>query len=122
MPHTGNLQYVHHLVGGEVAAFAIRVRFFQCQGYDPATALSSGAIASTASWVAKGLLFLGAVGFAAASFHPPTSSSGHQTAIWIVVGVVLAAGIAASAVAARSERTSSAMGDADPAMAPQDTG
>ena len=71
---------------------------------------------------APGLLFLAAVGFAAASFHPPTSSSGHQTAIWIVVGVVLAAGIAASAVAARSERTSSAMGDADPAMAPEDTG
>jgi len=82
------------LVGGEVAAFAVRVRFFQRQGYDPATALSSGAIASTASWVAKGLLFIAAIGFAAGNFHPPTSSGDKQTAIWIIVGVVFAAGIA----------------------------
>jgi tRNA A-37 threonylcarbamoyl transferase component Bud32 len=86
------------LVGGEVAAFAVRVRFFQRQGYDPATALSSGAIASTASWIAKGLLFLAAIGFAAGNFHPPTSSGGHQTAIWIIIGVVLAAGIAATLI------------------------
>jgi uncharacterized protein (TIRG00374 family) len=86
------------LVGGEVAAFAVRVRFFQRQGYDPATALSSGAIASTASWIAKGLLFLVAIGFAAGSFHAPTSSGGHQTAIWIILGVVLAAGIAAALI------------------------
>jgi uncharacterized membrane protein YbhN (UPF0104 family) len=86
------------LAGGEVAAFAVRVRFFQRQGYDPATALSSGAIASTASWVARGLLFVTAIGFAAGSFHPPASSSGHQTAIWIIIGVVLAAGIAAALV------------------------
>jgi glycosyltransferase 2 family protein len=86
------------LIGGEVAAFAVRVRFFQRQGYDPATALSSGAIASTASWIAKGLLFLAAIGFAAGNFHPPTSSGGHQTAIWIIIGVVLAAGIAATLI------------------------
>jgi glycosyltransferase 2 family protein len=86
------------LVGGEVAAFAVRVRFFQRQGYEPETALSSGAIASTASWVAKSLLFLAAIGFAAGNFHAPTSPGGHQTAIWIVVGVVLAAGIAAALI------------------------
>jgi uncharacterized membrane protein YbhN (UPF0104 family) len=86
------------LVGGDVAVFAVRVRFFQRQGYDPATALSSGAIASTASWVAKGLLFLAAIGFAAGSFHAPTSSGGHQTAIWSIVGVALAAGIAATLI------------------------
>ncbi len=86
------------LVGGDVAVFAVRVRFFQRQGYDPATALSSGAIASTASWVAKGVLFLAAIGFAAGSFHAPTSSGGHQTAIWIIVGVALAAGIAATLI------------------------
>jgi uncharacterized protein (TIRG00374 family) len=86
------------LVGGDVAVFAVRVRFFQRQGYDPTTALSSGAIASTASWVAKGLLFLAAIGFAAESFHAPTNSSGHQTAIWIIVGVALAAGIAATLI------------------------
>jgi uncharacterized membrane protein YbhN (UPF0104 family) len=58
------------LAGGDVAAFAVRVRFFQRQGYDPATALSSGAIASTASWVAKGLLFVAAIGFAAGTSIP----------------------------------------------------
>ena len=86
------------LVGGDVAVFAVRVRFFQRQGYDSATALSSGAIASAASWIAKGVLFLAAIGFAAGEFHAPTSSGGHQTTIWIVVGVVLAAGIAAALI------------------------
>ena len=86
------------LVGGDVAVFAVRVRFFQRQGYDSATALSSGAIASTASWIAKGLLFLASIGFAAGTFKAPASSGGHQTAIWIVVGVVLAAGISAAMV------------------------
>ena len=38
------------LVGGNTAVFAVRVRFFQRQGYDPDAAVSSGAIASTASW------------------------------------------------------------------------
>jgi uncharacterized membrane protein YbhN (UPF0104 family)/tRNA A-37 threonylcarbamoyl transferase component Bud32 len=82
------------LVGGDVAVFALRVRFFQRNGYDAAAALSSGAIASTASWTAKILLFLVSIGFAAGDFHPPENSGGHQTAIWIVVGVILAAGIA----------------------------
>ena len=86
------------LAGGDVAAFAVRVRFFQRQGYDPAAALSSGAIASTASWVAKGLLFLVAIGFAAGDFHAPESSGGHQTTIWIIIAVVLAAGIAATVI------------------------
>ena len=86
------------LVGGDVAVFAVRVRFFQRQGYDSATALSSGAIASAASWIAKGVLFLAAIGFAAGEFHAPTSSGGHQTTVWIVVGVVLAAGIAAALI------------------------
>ena len=86
------------LAGGDVAVFAVRVRFFQRQGYDPAAALSSGAIESTASWVMKGLLFLAAIGFAAGSFHVPGGSDSHQTAIWIVVGVLLAAGIAATLV------------------------
>jgi uncharacterized protein (TIRG00374 family) len=86
------------LAGGDVAAFTVRVRFFQRQGYDPATALSSGAIASTASWVAKGLLFIAAIGFAAGDFHLPESSGGHQTAIWIIIGVLLAAGVAATLI------------------------
>ena len=81
------------LVGGDVAVFAVRVRFFQRNGYDATVAVSSGAIASTASWTAKTLLFLVSIGFAAGSFHVPTNSGGHQAVIWIVIGVVLAAGI-----------------------------
>ena len=82
------------LAGGDVAVFALRVRFFQRNGYDAAAAVSSGAIASTASWAAKGLLFLVSIGFAAGDFHVPANSGGHQTVIWIVIGVILAAGIA----------------------------
>jgi uncharacterized protein (TIRG00374 family) len=86
------------LVGGDVAVFAVRVRFFQRQGSDAAAAVSSGAIASTSSWTAKTLLFLISIPFAAGTFHAPTSSGGSQEAVWIVVGVVLAAGIAIAVV------------------------
>ena len=83
------------LVGGDVAVFAVRVRFFQRQGYDAAVAVSAGAIATTASWTVKGLLFLIALPFAAGSFHAPPGSGGHQAAVWIILAVILAAGVAA---------------------------
>jgi glycosyltransferase 2 family protein len=86
------------LVAGDVGVFAVRVRFFQRQGYDAETAISSGTIATAGSWLAKGLLFLIALGFAAGDFHPPQSANGDQTTIWVVVGVVLAAGIAVALV------------------------
>ena len=86
------------LVGGDTAVFAVRVRFFQRQGYDATVAVSSGAIATTASWTAKGLLFLIAIPFAAGNFEAPSSSGDRQTAIWIVLAVVLAAGIAIAVV------------------------
>ncbi len=83
------------LVGGDVAVFAVRVRFFQRQGYDAATALSSGAIATTAGWLAKGLLLAVSLIFAAGSFHVPEASGDRQTAVWIIIAVVVAAGVAA---------------------------
>lgn len=87
------------LVGGDVAVFAIRVRFFQRQGYDAAAAVSSGAIASTASWVVKFLLFLVALPFAAGTFQAPSGSGGgHQAVVWIILGVTIAAGIAAALI------------------------
>jgi glycosyltransferase 2 family protein len=86
------------LAGGDVAVFAVRVRFFQRQGSDAAAAVSSGAIASTSSWTAKTLLFLISIPFAAGTFHASASSGGHQKAVWIVVGVVLAAGVAVAVV------------------------
>lgn len=87
------------LVGGDAAVFGVRVRFFQRQGYDTAAAISSGAIAGTASWVVKGVLFLLSIGFAAGDFHAPAShGSSHQTAVWVIIGVVLAAAILAAVV------------------------
>ena len=87
------------LVGGGVAVFAVRVRFFQRQRYDAAAAVSAGAIATTASWTVKGLLFLIALPFAAGSFHAPSSSGGHQAAVWVILVVILVAGIAAALIA-----------------------
>ena len=81
------------LVGGNVAVFALRVRFFQRQGYDAAAAVSSGAIVSTASWIAEALLFLAAIGFCAGNFHVPSDSGGNQGIVWIVIAVILAAGV-----------------------------
>jgi hypothetical protein len=79
--------------------FAIRVRFFQRQGYGAAAAVSSGAIASTASWIVKPLLFLVAIPFTAGTFQAPSGSGGgHQAAVWIILAVILAAGIAATLI------------------------
>jgi uncharacterized protein (TIRG00374 family) len=87
------------LVGGDVAVFALRVRFFQRQGYDAEAAVSAGAIATTASWTVKTLLFLVAIPFAAGSFHAPSGSGGDQAAVWIILAVILAVGIAATLIA-----------------------
>jgi len=87
------------LVGGDVAVFALRVRFFQRQGYEAEAAVSAGAIATTASWTVKSLLFLIAIPFAAGSFHAPSSSGGNQAAVWIILAVILAAGIAVALIA-----------------------
>jgi uncharacterized protein (TIRG00374 family) len=86
------------LVGGDAAVFAVRVRFFQRQGYDATVAVSSGAIATTASWTAKSLLFVIALPFAAGNFQAPSSSGDRQTTLWIVLAVVLAAGIAVTLI------------------------
>jgi uncharacterized protein (TIRG00374 family) len=86
------------LVGGDAAVFAVRVRFFQRQGYDATAAVSSGAIATAASWTAKSLLFVIALPFAAGNFQAPSSSGDRQTTLWIVLAVVLAAGIAVALI------------------------
>jgi glycosyltransferase 2 family protein len=87
------------LAGGNVAVFAVRVRFFQRQGYDAATAVSSGAIVSTTEWVVKALLFIIAIPFAIGTFHGLSTSGGaEQTAAWIILVVIIAAGIAAALI------------------------
>ena len=78
-------------VGGDAAVFGVRVRFFQRQGLDVPAAISSGAIAGTASWLVKGVLFVVCLPFAVGDFHKPTSSDGgsHQGIVWIILIVVL---------------------------------
>ena len=85
-------------VGGDAAVFGVRVRFFQRQGLDAPAAISSGAIAGTASWVVKGVLFLVCLPFAVGDFHKPTSSDGgsHQGIVWIILIVVLAVAVMAA--------------------------
>ena len=87
------------LVGGDVAVFALRVRFFQRQGYDAEAAVSAGAIATAASWTVKSLLFIIAIPFAAGTFHAPSGSGSNQTAVWIILAAIVAAGIAATLIA-----------------------
>jgi uncharacterized protein (TIRG00374 family) len=87
------------LAGGNVAVFAVRVRFFQRQGYDAASAVSSGAIVSTTEWVVKALLFIVAIPFAIGTFHGLSTSGGaEQTAAWIILVVILLAGIAVALI------------------------
>ena len=86
-------------VGGDAAVFGVRVRFFQRQGLDAPAAISSGAIAGTASWVVKGALFLVCLPFAVGDFHKPSSSGGgHQDLVWIVLICVLAIAVVLAVV------------------------
>lgn len=68
------------------------------QGSDATAAVSSGAIVSTAEWAVKALLFLIAIPFAAWDIHAQTTSGNNQAAIWIILAVIIAAGIAASVI------------------------
>ena len=45
------------------------------------------------------LLFIIAIPFAAGTFHAPAGSGGNQAAVWIILAVILATGIAATLIA-----------------------
>ncbi len=85
------------LAGGTAAVFATRVRFFQRQGYDPSVALSSGAIMTSSSWIAKIILFVVALPFAWGSLDlEVTPQSGDDSAlVWIILAVVVLVGLVA---------------------------
>ncbi len=85
-------------VGGNAAVFTVRVRFFQRQGLDVPSAISSGAIAGSASWVAKGVLFLVCLPFAAGDFHAPTDTGQNEGIVWIIIISVLGIAIALAVV------------------------
>ncbi len=85
------------LAGGSMAVLASRVRFFQQEGYSPTIAVSSGVLASTASWIVKGALFLIALPFALGQLHfnePSSASSGDANMVWLIVIAVVVIGLA----------------------------
>jgi uncharacterized membrane protein YbhN (UPF0104 family) len=86
------------LAGGSMAVLATRVRFFQQEGYTPTVAVSSGVLASTASWIVKGALFLIALPLSAGNLHlnTPTSdaSSDNSRLVWLIVIAVVVVGVA----------------------------
>ncbi len=87
------------LAGGSMAVLATRVRFFQQEGYTPTVAVSSGVLASTASWIVKGVLFLVALPLAIGNLHfdsSPTSdsSSSSSNLVWLIVVAVAVVGVA----------------------------
>jgi uncharacterized membrane protein YbhN (UPF0104 family) len=83
------------LAGGTAAVFATRVRFFQKQGYDASVALSSGAIMTAANWIAIVVLTVVSLPFAWGSIHLEATpqSGGDSKLVWIILAVVVAAGL-----------------------------
>jgi len=79
------------LAGGTAAVFATRVRFYQQQGYDTTTALSSGAIMAASSWIAIAVLFGVSLPFAWGSIHIDLTpeSGGNSKLVWIILAVVV---------------------------------
>jgi uncharacterized protein (TIRG00374 family) len=90
------------LAGGTAAVFATRVRFFQQQGYDATVALSSGAIMTTANWIAIAVLALISLPFAWGSLDLEiTPQSGVDAKlVWIILAVVVAVAVAAGLILA----------------------
>lgn len=89
------------LAGGSMAVLATRIRFFQQEGYTPTVAVSSGVLVSTASWIVKGAVFLIALPLALGNFHfgqPSAESGGKPHLVWLILLVVIAAGVALGAV------------------------
>src|SRR5580693_5711342 len=83
------------LAGGAPAVFATRVRFYQKQGYDATVALSSGAIMTVASWIATAVVFLVSLPFAwgSISLEATPESGGDSKLVWIILAVVVLAGV-----------------------------
>ena len=90
-----------NLAGGEAAALATNIRFFQQQGYDTTVAVSSGTLVAAASWIVKGLLFLIAVPLAWSTFNFKDSLhlGDHAKALWTVLAVVVVIGVVLGLIA-----------------------
>ena len=71
-------------------------------GLRPVGGVSSGAIMATSSWIAKGVLLLVSLPFAwgAIHFEVTPESGGHSKLVWIILAVVVLAGLAVGLVLA----------------------
>jgi glycosyltransferase 2 family protein len=78
------------LAVGTPGVLAARVRFYQKQGNDSTTAVSSGVVTSAASWIVKGALFLIALPFALSNFHFKDNPAGgdHTKLIWLILAAI----------------------------------
>jgi uncharacterized membrane protein YbhN (UPF0104 family) len=78
------------LAVGTPGVLAARVRFYQKQGNDSTTAVSSGVVTSAASWIVKGVLLLIALPFALSAFDFKDNPSGgnHTKVIWLILVAV----------------------------------
>jgi uncharacterized membrane protein YbhN (UPF0104 family) len=90
------------LAGGAAASYATRVRFFQLQGYSVSVAVSSGAIITTASWIAIAVLFVISLPFAwgAVDLDVTPESGGHAQLVWIILAVVVVVAVLAGVAVA----------------------
>ncbi len=88
------------IAGGTAAVFATRVRFFQQQGYDAATALSSSGSVTAASWVVKTLLFLISLPLAWSTINlePAPESGGNADTVWLILAAVIVLAVAVGLV------------------------
>jgi uncharacterized membrane protein YbhN (UPF0104 family) len=88
------------LAGGNPAVLATQVRFYQQQGYDATTAVTSGALLSLSSLLVKLLLFLIALPIAWSSFHFGHSlhQGSHAKVLWGLLVVVIVIGLVLTAI------------------------
>jgi uncharacterized protein (TIRG00374 family) len=88
------------LAGGNPAVLATQVRFYQQQGYDTTTAVTSGALLSVSSLLVKLVLFLIALPIAWSSFHFGRSlhQGNHAGLLWTLLVVVTVLGLTLLAV------------------------
>jgi glycosyltransferase 2 family protein len=90
------------LAAGEASVAAAQIRFFQQQGYDTTTALTSGVVVNAASLLMKGALFLVAIPVAWRSFHfgKTLHQGNHSKALLLILAIILVVGLIVVVIAA----------------------
>ena len=83
------------LAGGQAAVLATQVRFYQQQGFDTTTAVTSGALLSLSSLLVKLVLFLVALPIAWSSFHfgHALHQGSHAKVLYGLLAVVIVLGL-----------------------------